>query len=392
MKILFHSNLFPDRKEDYRGQDNANLLHRLADFAQVRVIAPRPVLPFFPRRPVRPREVDALFQPMFPHYRYIPKVGSAFNHHLLRAAVRRGFLQITGEFQPDLLLASWAYPDTCGVVPLALECGLPVVAVTQGSDVHIHLRMPLRRKLISRVLSNCQTVITRSGQLGQLLADAGVPAQKLRTVYNGVAPEVFHPGCQKNARQSLNLLESASYLLYVGNFYPVKNPFLLLEALAATQQEVPERDIRLLMIGEGPLQGRVEGTIRNLGLSSSAQLLGRKTPEEVAAFMRAANLLCIPSDNEGLPNVLLEALSCGLPVVSTDVGGIHEVLREKHLGSLVPAGNETAMASAIAQRLGTLAERDRIASFSEQFSWDRTVQTYREILEAAISRNPPLGA
>ena len=92
MKILFHSNLFPDDREVYRGQDNANLLHRLAESAEVRVISPRPLLPFRTPPPVRAREQDG-FKPIFRHFRYIPKVGSSVNHHLLRAAVRKPFLR-----------------------------------------------------------------------------------------------------------------------------------------------------------------------------------------------------------------------------------------------------------------------------------------------------------
>jgi len=384
VKILFHSNLFPDREEIYRGQDNANLLHRLAEFAEIRVIAPRPALPFSPSQVVAPRDVDIPFDPAFPIYRYIPKVGSAFNHRLLRSAVRRDFVRIVESFNPDVLLASWAYPDTCGVVPLAKEYGLPVVAITQGSDVHIHLRMLFRRRLIPQALSACEAVITRSNQLGQLLANAGVPKEKLHTVYNGVDPNIFHLGSQSDAKQALGFTEDAFSLLYVGNFYPVKNPFLLLRTLAAVRQQSPDREVQLLMIGEGTLQGRVESTIRELNLTGSVQLLGRKNPREVAEYMRAADLLCIPSDNEGLPNVLLEAFACGLPVVSTDVGGIHEVLREEHLGCLVQVGQVLGLATAISKRMSIDPNREGIANYASQFSWEQTVQNYRSILALAL--------
>lgn len=385
MKILFHSNLFPDASQSYRGQDNANLLHRLAESAQVRVIAPRALLPFLPAPQVRAREVDAPFQPVFPHYRYIPKVGSALNHHLLRFAVRRSFEAAVETFQPDVLLASWAYPDTCAVVPLARRYGLPVVAVTQGSDVHIHLRMPLRRRLIPRAFAHCRTVITRSARLGKLLEDAGVRADKLRTVYNGVDPAVFHPGERADAIRALGLPEGPRYLLYVGNYYPVKNPFLLLQALAQVRQGLTGSDVQLLMIGEGPLQGRVESTVQELGLKGSVHLFGRQSSAEIAGFMRAADMLCIPSRNEGLPNVLLEAFSCGLPIISTNVGGIHELLHDGRHGRLVPSGNSDTMAQAIAERLTMERDHDAIVQHAEPFSWEKTVATYQDILESAAS-------
>ena len=384
MKILFHSNLFPDREQTYRGQDNANLLHRLSEFAEIRVIAPRPALPFAFPQVFAPRDIDIPFDPTFPTYRYIPKWGSAFNHRLLRSAVRKDFIQIVESFKPDVLLASWSYPDTCGVVPLAKEYGLPVVAITQGSDVHIHLRMLFRRRLIPQALSVCEAVITRSNQLGHLLANAGVPKNKLHTVYNGVDPSIFHLGSPSDAKDALGLVDDIFYLLYVGNFYPVKNPFLLLRALAAVRQQFPDRDVQLLMIGEGALQGRVESTIQELNLAGIVQLLGRKNSSEVAEYMRAADLLCIPSDNEGLPNVLLEAFACGLPVVSTDVGGIHEVLREEYLGCLVESRDILGLSTAIGKRISIDPDREDIANFASQFSWEQTVQKYQSILDVAL--------
>ncbi len=385
MKILFHSNLFPDHEQQYRGQDNANLLHCLRERAEIRVISPRPVLPFVPLKKIVRREIDSPFSPVFPQYRYIPKVGSAFNHHLLRASVKPSFTNILQEFQPDVVLASWAYPDTCAVVPLAAVNGLPVVAITQGSDVHIHLRMPLRRRLIPKAFSHCAFVIARSNRLASLLEDAGVNRGKLRTIYNGVSSKTFYPGESVSARASLGLGGQVSTLLYVGNFYPVKNPLLLLRALNIVHRMAPDRAIQLVMIGEGPMQGKVEAAIRELGLRDLVRLVGRKTSDEVAQHMRAADLLCIPSDNEGLPNVLLEAFSCGLRVVSTDVGGIHEVLRHEFLGQLVPARDEAAMAEAIQRCLMVSPDKDRIVESSLPFTWKRTVETYWDVLESALA-------
>ena len=387
MKILFHSNLFPDDREVYRGQDNANLLHRLAESAEVRVISPRPLLPFRTPPPVRAREQDARFKPIFRHFRYIPKVGSSVNHHLLRAAVRKPFEDLVSTFQPDVLLASWAYPDTCAVVPIAQEFGLPVVAITQGSDVHIHLRMPLRRRLIPKAFAHCYKVITRSAQLAQLLEDAGVSREKLQPVYNGVDSSVFYPGNTEAIRQNLGLSVSSRYLLFVGNYYPVKNPVLLLQAVAKLRQTVSGYDIKLLMVGEGPLQDKVESTLRKLGLTDIVTLLGRQSSAQVADLMRSVDILCIPSNNEGLPNVLLEAFSCGLQVVSTDVGGIKEVLKDSSLGQLVPAGDSDRMAQAIHDRLSSTTDKELILRLAEPFSWQRTVVIYRRILESAISSN-----
>ena len=85
----------------------------------------------------------------------------------------------------------------------------------------------------------------------------------------------------------------------MGNYYPVKNPLLLLQAVAKLRQTVSGYDIKLLMVGEGPLKDKVESTLRKLGLTDIVTLLGRQSSAQVADLMRAVDLLCIPSDNEG---------------------------------------------------------------------------------------------
>ena len=169
----------------------------------------------------------------------------------------------------------------------------------------------------------------------------------------------------------------------MGNYYPVKNPLLLLKAVAKLRQTVSGYDIKLLMVGEGPLKDKVESTLRKLGLTDIVTLLGRQSSAQVADLMRAVDLLCIPSDNEGLPNVLLEAFSCGLQVVSTDVGGIKEVLTNSSLGQLVPVGDSDRMAQAIHDRLSYTTDNELFLKHAEPFSWQRTVVTYRSILESA---------
>lgn len=385
MKVLFISNLFPDSREDYRGQDNANLLHRLSAHCEVRALSTRPCLPSFHPRSFVPREKDVGLHPEFIPYYYIPKVGSLFNHLLYFYSTRPTIRRLVSEFFPDVILSSWSFPDSCAISMMTKAWNLPLVSICQGSDVHMYMEFPLRSQVIRANLVNADRIIPRSHKLGKILVDAGFAPAQVKPVYNGVDTSIFCHADKAASKAALKLDPDAVHLLYVGNFFTVKNPSLLVRSLALAQDALPEKTIKLVMIGEGYLEESLKGLVGELGLGESVTFHGRKGPAGVAKFMQASDLLCIPSFNEGLPNVLLEALSCGLPVVSTDVGGIGEVLNDPACGSLVPSHEPSCYAAAIIHQLQMAVDPAYIINFSKRFSWDETVLTYFQILKDAVS-------
>ncbi len=383
MRVLFVSNLFPDATEPDRGIYNARLIHHLGKLCDIRVAAPRPALPFLggARRSARPE--DAKFIPEFPPTRYIPKIGSPFNHRLMAASLRPELRRIHEEFPFDVALASWLYPDACAISILAREMRFPLVAVCQGSDAHQYLKNPTRRQIIVESLASASAIVTRSGELARLLAATGLPEERLKPIHNGVDLEQFHPIDQAAARESLNLPTHDKIILFVGNFYPVKNPGLLADAYADLAKEKPGKRLRLVMIGDGPERKGVIRRLSGSGLESTTRFPGRLPPETVARYMQAADLLCVPSDNEGVPNVILEAFASGLKVVATDVGGIPEILDQDFLGRLTPRGKGADLVSTLSEELARPADRTRIRDHATRFSWGRTTDAYLEILTSS---------
>jgi glycosyltransferase involved in cell wall biosynthesis len=376
-RLLFLSNLFPTVAEPYRGLDNATLLHSLAAHFEIRVLSPRPVLPWS-RKDFSARPEDASLHPRWAPSAYQPKIGSRVNHLLMSASLRHPFDRMLHEFQPDVLLSSWIYPDSCAAVHVA-HGRVPIVAIAQGTDIHKYLDIPARRRAILKYLPHAAAVITRSRELSRLLADAAFPPAKLHTVYNGVSLETFQPRDQAQARRDSNLPEDARIILFVGNFYPVKNPLLLIRALAGL-----ETSAHLVMAGGGPLEEPARKLASSLGLASRVIFTGRKTPSEIARLMNAADLLALPSDNEGVPNVLLEAFASGLPVVASRVGGIPEVLDHDTLGRMAPPGDLDALVTALRDQLATPRDPAAIRRHAQRFSWESASSAYREILLAAI--------
>jgi glycosyltransferase involved in cell wall biosynthesis len=383
VKLLFVSNLFPDTREPYRGLDNATLLHALRDRAEIRVVALRPSLPW-QRRAWRPRPEDAPLQPQFLAVPYLPKIGHRFNHRLYARALRPVLASLVREWAPGVILVSWLFPDACAVARLQLEFQNPFVAIAQGSDAHQYLQISARREVMVRELARASAIVTRSAELARLLAEAGLAAGKLHTIYNGVDLERFRPpdpAGRLAAREAMAIPVDAPVIVFVGNFLPVKNPRLLLEAHARLLGTPVFRDTRLVLVGAGPVDLSAESL--RLGTSARVMFAGRQDVAGVARAMEAADVLALSSDNEGVPNVMLEAFACGLPVVATRVGGISEVHRHDFLGKLVPARDAAQLGEALGEVLSRPRETARIAEYGRTFSWEATADAYREVLRAA---------
>ena len=384
MKVVFVSNLYPDTVEPGRGLPNARLVRHLSERAEVRVIAPRPTLPFRPERPRTPCAEDRAVAPVFPFAWYVPKVGSRVNHLLMALALRAPLARLAREFHFDAVLAAWVYPDGCAVAELSRLMGFPFAVVAQGLDVYDYLKIPARRRIITRLMARSGAVITRSQRLARLLGEAGVPPGLTHVIYNGVNTDVFRPGDLLAARRELGWPAESKTVLYVGELLPVKNPLLLVDAFAQLQRRLPEA--QLVMVGDGTLRSVARARAQELGVSAKVLFLGLRPEREVAGFMRAADVLCIPSRNEGVPNVMLEAFASGLPVVATRVGGIPEILDQDYLGALVEPGNAPALADALFATLAVPRRRDEILARAQRHSWPDTAGAYLALLERAVGQ------
>lgn len=380
-RLLFISNLFPDESEPYRGLDNVTVLHALRERGwDIRVLAPRPWLPLLkPARHFSPRGQDLSFQPQYVPALYLPKIGGVANHHLMAAALRRGLRDVLANFEPDVTLASWLFPDGWAAwQALRFRASHPVVLLAQGSDVHRYLKSPPRRRAILDALAGTQGCICRSKNLATMLTAAGAESAKMRPIHNGIDTRVFCPDGELPSGSAIP--ETAPVLLFVGNLLPVKNPEFLLKAFASlgTQQA------HLVLAGKGPMRQALESLAVSLGIHERTHFVGPQSAPQIAAWMRRASLLVMTSVNEGLPNVILEAQACGLPVVSTDVGGIHEVVDADWKGRLTPSGDMQAWTAAVREMLQNPPARSRLAEIGTARTWPATALAYEQVLEEAI--------
>jgi glycosyltransferase involved in cell wall biosynthesis len=155
----------------------------------------------------------------------------------------------------------------------------------------------------------------------------------------------------------------------VGSLLPVKNVPTLLRAFASLGSRIPRQPLELVIVGDGAQQASLADQAVQLGVAGSVRFVGARSHGEIALWLGASDLLCLPSLAEGVPNVVLEALASGRPVVASNVGGIPEVHPGNVAGALVPPTDEKALADALQRTLLSPVEPERIAALVSGHTW-----------------------
>lgn len=192
-----------------------------------------------------------------------------------------------------------------------------------------------------------------------LMERCGVPESKIRVIPVAVDPDLFKPMDRQEARTAFGLPLDGAIVLYVGKMTPVKNVPLLLEAFRNLREA--RLDAMLLLAGSGPLEERWRRMAKDRGIPD-VRFLGYVDRAQMPALMNAADVVALPSLSEVSPNVVREAIACGLPVVSTRVGDVPDYVKDDFNGYIV----ETEPQSLAQGLTRALENRERLRAGAEQ--------------------------
>ena len=311
-----------------------------------------------------------------PRWRRFPKLGVFFDGYRYAARVARVLEGIRPEFDFDLIDAHWLYPDAFAAVRLGQWLGKPVVVTGRGSDVDEFLfRWPVRRFARAALRGAAQLVaLTRRHR--EKMIEAGAEAERIAVIPNGVDTALFCPGDRAEARQALGLPPDGVVLLSAGSIVHDKGYHHLLRGLAMLGGEA-----RLCIAGPGDYRGTLERLARECGVAERVTFLGRVAQGQMPLWYRAADLFCFGSYHEGCPNAVLEALACGTPVVSTDVGGIPDLVIVGCSGILFKPRSDEAFAAALRTALARPWDRADIAALGARRSWAHVAAEYFALFE-----------
>ncbi|HEY2645780.1 MAG TPA: glycosyltransferase [Candidatus Acidoferrales bacterium] len=223
----------------------------------------------------------------------------------------------------------------------------------------VDVKMRVYNQLDRWSLRTADRVLTTCTPFVKELERNNVPAERIHVQHMAVRP--FEPVSRERAarlRSLLGLDERTQVVLSVGRLSREKGHATLIRAFAKMQQLMEPVELHLVLVGEGPERPRLENLIRCLGLMRSVTLVGQQI--DVNPYYGMANVFVLPSDTEGSPNVLLEAMSAGVPVVATDVGGVPEIVSNGREALLVPKGDTGGLASATALVLSYQGLRERL--------------------------------
>jgi len=388
MRILLFTSLYPSAARPRHGafvEARLAAIQRLGGIA-ADVIAPVPWFPWtgdrfgdYARHASTPREENRLGnRVLHPRYLTLPYVGM-YTQPLAMAfastAAMRSLRRASGGC--DVIDAHYFYPDGVAAAIAARRTGMPLVITARGSDVNLLSKLAWPRRHILWAARQAQEIVAVSTALAGRLSELGVESGKISVVRNGVDMDRFAPVDSHEARARLGLRDGP-VLASVGNLVSEKGHEVVIDALATLV------GVQLLVVGDGPERQSLESRIVRLGLSQRARVVPARPQTELKWIYGAADAVVLASNREGLPNVLLEALSCGTPAVASHVGGIPEIITDPVAGRLVADRTAQAFAREIGELLKALPARDATRRFAERFDWEASARGHLAALERAV--------
>jgi len=381
LKIAVVTSYFPSSAQPWQGRSAYQTLRVIAREADVRVFYPNSAYPsLFKPRSRSYHKLDSSYSPpdvqvSYYDYSALPLVSRPLNGWM----AARVLLPHIRSFAPDLIFSFFFYPESYAALKIGKVLAVPVVARSMGSDIN-RIGDPISALHTRTVLREVDFVVTVSDDLRRKAVAMGATPERSRTIVNGCDLSVFHVGDRLEARQKLSIDPVSEVVVYIGRMDVKKGLRELVEAAASLHPERP--NLHAYVVGEGPDRPLIESAIQARNASGYIHALPACAFDDVAVWMAAADLVTLPSYMEGCPNVVLEALACGRPVVATNVGGIPEIMSDE-CGRLVPPREPVALAQAFASVLDTAWDAAAISARGSR-SWSTVAAELLEIFESLV--------
>ncbi|ALP54094.1 glycosyl transferase family 1 [Candidatus Tenderia electrophaga] len=387
-KLLVFTTLFPHPGQPKAGLFIRERMFRVAKELPLVVVAP---VPWFPLqgiirkwrphfRPPAPRfEIQEDIEVYHPRFFSMPGLFKSLDGFFMALGSLATLRKLRHRFGFNIIDAHFAYPDGYAATLLGKWLRRPVTITLRGTEVPL-AKLPGRRRRMIQAMKNADRIFSVSESLRQHAIALGIDPDKIRVVGNGVDTEKFRPVPRPEARAQLGIEQDAPVLISVGALVERKGFHRVIERLPALCQRFP--GLRYLIVGgsspEGDWTEQLNRLVAELGLEETVCFLGALPPEALKLPLSAADVFVLSTRNEGWANVFLEAMACGLPVVTTDVGGNAEVVAHEGLGTIVPFGDRERLEQALIDALDKAWDRSVILDYARANAWERRVAVLTE--------------
>jgi len=374
MKVASVSHIFPNAINPNSGVFVKERLKHIAQKIDLSIFAPVPSFPFIDYTSKYAgmstiesvEEIDGL-QVHHPRYFMIPKYFKFLDALFYSKSMFSFMERMTLDHEYELMDFHWVYPDAIAGLDWARKLGKKTVVTVRGNEAIYYYEKGLLRRTVQKKLNEFDHLITVSNDLKhKIVSEYNVDASKISVVSNGIDVGKFFYIEQELARKRLNLATNRQYILTVSRLSSEKGLPHLLNAFAKIKNSATE----LIIVGDGPLKDSLVSLGMALGINERVRFMSSLGHADICYWYNAADVFCLPSLWEGCPNVVIEALACGTPVVATQVGGIPDLVPSNDYGVLVPPGNPDSLALSLDKALAKDWNRQKISEFGSVNSWE----------------------
>jgi teichuronic acid biosynthesis glycosyltransferase TuaC len=390
--LLVYSSLFPSPVQPNAGVFVRERMFRVGAHLPIVVVAPTPWFPFqsvlrmfrphFRPMPPAHQQQDGV-DVLYPRYFSIPGVFKQWDGLFMALSTYAMVKRLHQAGRVDIIDAHFAYPDGYAATLLGRWLKVPVAITLRGTEAR-HARTPALVGPLKKALQGATRLIAVSAELRRVAVQLGADPARALVVGNGVDISKFQPHPKDEARAKLGIAPKARVLISVGGLVERKGFHRVIPLLPELLKTYP--DLVYLIVGgasaEGDNRAELEKMVADLGLGAHVRFLGPKPHEELAAVLSAADVFVLATRAEGWANVFLEAMACGLPVVTTDVGGNREVVCRPELGEVVPFGDAQALGKALQAALRAQWNAECIRQYAQENAWPHRVQVLLDVLRS----------
>jgi len=281
----------------------------------------------------------------------------------------------------DLVHIEWIYPDAYAFIHYGKKFHMKMIGVIHGNEAIGYFENEKRRRYYMKALQGLDRIIAVSSDLKRKITNEyNISEHKIDVIPNGVDISKFPMMNKTRTRDMVGLPPDKKIGICIARLSEEKNLDILIRAISLLGVDSP----LMIVIGDGPLKGKLEVMCESYNIKDKFILKGSIPHNEIYKWLNAADFFCLPSQREGCPVVIHEALACGVPVVATNVGAIPDLIKSEEYGLLCRPSDAQELSKMIARSIVKSWNRECIAQYGRKFTWQSVAQDIVKVFEKVV--------